>query len=31
MFRAGAQAMADASRAAGGAPAAVAELDALLD
>jgi UDP:flavonoid glycosyltransferase YjiC (YdhE family) len=30
-FRAGAQAMADASRAAGGAPAAIAELDALLD
>jgi UDP:flavonoid glycosyltransferase YjiC (YdhE family) len=30
-FRAGAQAMADASRAAGGATAAVAELDALLD
>jgi UDP:flavonoid glycosyltransferase YjiC (YdhE family) len=30
-FRAGAQAMADASRAAGGAPAAVAELDALFD
>ena len=31
MFHAGAQAMADASRAAGGARAAVAELDALLD